>query len=406
MVLTPTTVYLRLDWLTGGLHPSQTLYPGATLYPRADTIPATVRNTTAVAYTQGTITGITLNGPQKCDWIALYKGAAADADVAAAMAGTFIPVNENGWYFVSNFDHGTLNGGNLGQTDDPLTGLSLYRQQGEQERLEHLIDLPLRVGQVFDYGAASQQGPYVYYLFPTGPETYIADPIVSNPANPCFWNWTVLSCAARTDGGWVVEQEFSFGKNLVSGSITNGNSPQVLKNFTQYPTVQIDPANYQEGTLGSLIGVIDKKTGKYRDSIALRDAIYGLSTTTNTLFLKNRKGDLMEIRTSGPVGMETWDGSAAQAQTVSLPWVQVGSGKGESILLTPEDTGWTTVGSLCCVGEAGSSVLQEKEVTPTKGTQVVKPDIGFTGLTQVTVNAIPSSFGELSQGEDGALTVL
>ena len=406
MVLTPTTVYLRLDWLTGGLHPSQTLYPGATLYPRADTIPATVRNTTAVAYTQGTITGITLNGPQKCDWIALYKGAAADADVAAAMAGAFIPVNENGWYFVSNFDNGTLNGGNLGQTDDPLTGLSLYRQQGEQERLEHLIDLPLRVGQVFDYGAASQQGPYVYYLFPTGPETYIADPIVSNPANPCFWNWTVLSCAARTDGGWVVEQEFSFGKNLVSGSITNGNSPQVLKNFTQYPTVQIDPANYQEGTLGSLIGVIDKKTGKYRDSIALRDAIYGLSTTTNTLFLKNRKGDLMEIRTSGPVGMETWDGSAAQAQTVSLPWVQVGSGKGESILLTPEDTGWTTVGSLCCVGEAGSSVLQEKEVTPTKGTQVVKPDIGFTGLTQVTVNAIPSSFGELSQGEDGALTVL
>lgn len=406
MVLTPTTVYLRLDWLTGGLHPSQTLYPGATLYPRADTIPATVRNTTAVAYTQGTITGITLNGPQKCDWIALYKGAAADADVAAAMAGTFIPVNENGWYFVSNFDNGTLNGGNLGQTDDPLTGLSLYRQQGEQERPEHLIDLPLRVGQVFDYGAASQQGPYVYYLFPTGPETYIADPIVSNPANPCFWNWTVLSCAARTDGGWVVEQEFSFGKNLVSGSITNGNSPQVLKNFTQYPTVQIDPANYQEGTLGSLIGVIDKKTGKYRDSIALRDAIYGLSTTTNTLFLKNRKGDLMEIRTSGPVGMETWDGSAAQAQTVSLPWVQVGSGKGESILLTPEDTGWTTVGSLCCVGEAGSSVLQEKEVTPTKGTQVVKPDIGFTGLTQVTVNAIPSSFGELSQGEDGALTVL
>ena len=406
MVLTPTTVYLRLDWRTGGLHPSQRLCPGATLDPRADTIPATVRNATAVAYTQGTITGITLNGPQKCDWIALYKGAAADADVAAAMAGTFIPVNENGWYFVSNFDNGTLNGGNLGQTDDPLTGLSLYRQQGEQERLEHLIDLPLRVGQVFDYGAASQQGPYVYYLFPTGPETYIADPIVSNPANPCFWNWTVLSCAARTDGGWVVEQEFSFGKNLVSGSITNGNSPQVLKNFTQYPTVQIDPANYQEGTLGSLIGVIDKKTGKYRDSIALRDAIYGLSTTTNTLFLKNRKGDLMEIRTSGPVGMETWDGSAAQAQTVSLPWVQVGSGKGESILLTPEDTGWTTVGSLCCVGEAGSSVLQEKEVTPTKGTQVVKPDIGFTGLTQVTVNAIPSSFGELSQGEDGALTVL
>lgn len=405
MVLTPTTLYLRADWLTGGLHPSPTLYPGPTLYPKADTIPATGQTTTAVTYTQGTITSITVNGPQKCDWIALYKGTAAAADVTAAMAGTFTPVNVNGWYFVSNFDNGTLNGGNLGQTDEPLTGLSLYRQQGSEARLEHLIDLPLSVGQVFDYGAASQQGPYVYYLFPTGAETYISDPIVSNPANPCFWNWTVLSCSARTGGGWVVEQEFAFGKNLVSGSITNGNSPQVLKNFTPYPTVQIDPANYQEGTLGSLIGVIDKTTGKYSDSIALRDAIYALSTTTNTLFLKNRKGDLFPIRTSAPVGMETWDGSAAQAQTVSLPWVQVGSGEGESILLTPEDTGWTTVGDLCCVDGTGACILQEKTVTPTAEEQVVKPDIGFTGLTQVTVEAIPSNFGEVSQGEDGSLLV-
>ena len=49
--------------------------------------------------------------------------------------------------------------------------------------------------------------------------------------------------------------------------------------------------------------------------------------------------------------------------------------------------------------------MQEKKVAPTKEVQVVKPDIGFTGLTQVTVEAIPPRFGELSQGEDGALTV-
>ena len=406
-VLTPTTLYLRADWLAGGLYPSATLYPGTTLYPKGDTIPTTGQSTTAVSYTQGAVTGMTVSGAQNCDWIALYKGAAATADVTAAMAGTFTPVNVNGWYFVSNFDNGSLNGGNLGQTDEPLTGLSLYRQQGSQARLEHLIDLPLNVGQVFDYGAASQQGDYVYYLFPVGPETYIAEPLVSAPANPCFWNWTVLSCTARDGGGWAVEQEFAFGKNLVSGSITNGNSPQVLKNFTQYPTVQTDPANYQEGTLGSLIGVIDRSTGKYSDSIELRDAIYGLSTTTNTLFLKNRKGDVFPIRTSGPVGMETWDGSAAQAQTVSLPWVQVGSGAGESILLTPEDTGWTTVGSLCCVEGTGSGscILQEKEVTPTQQVQVVTPEIGFTGLSQVTVEAIPSRFGAVAQGADGSLTV-
>ena len=36
--------------------------------------------------------------------------------------------------------------------------------------------------------------------------------------------------------------------------------------------------------------------------------------------------------------------------------------------------------------------LQTKEVTPTKGKQVVQPDSSYDGLSQVTINAIPDSY--------------
>ena len=147
----------------------------------------------------------------------------------------------------------------------------------------------------------------------------------------------MLSCKEQTGGGYLVESEFTFGKNLVSGTISNNNTPQILENFTRYPTVQPSPVNYRSGSLQSLIGVIDYKNGnQYSDTLALRDAIYDLSTTQNSLFLKNRKGDLLRIRVSEATGMETMDGSRTQAQTVTLSWAEVGNAEGVAILGTAD----------------------------------------------------------------------
>lgn len=405
-ILTPTRLYLRLDHWSGGLLPSPTLYPGEALYPRANTILTTTKTEQKITYTQGTVTKIGLYGAQTCDWISLAEGEAKAQTVEQALNGTWEAKHDGESLFTANFENGSLNGGNLGQADEKLTGLAVYRQEGLTGTLEHLADVPLKVKQLYDYGAGSQQGPYTYYLFPYGEETYLAEPINSNRFVPCFWNWTILSCRERPDGTWMVEEEFTFGKNLASGTVVNGNAPGVLPNFTRFPTVQTDPSNYMGGTLGSLIGHIDGKTGTYWDSLALRDAIYGLSTTTNKLFLKNRKGDVMEIRVSGAIGMETWDGSRAQAQTVSLPWVQVGTAEGLSITLTPEDHSWATAGG---VGEiapwrGAQCIPQAKEVTPSKEEQVVVPDEDYNALSRVTVLPIPENFGEILHVGD-ALTI-
>ena len=97
--------------------------------------------------------------------------------------------------------------------------------------------------------------------------------------------------------------------------------------------MQLSQQNYKSGTLESLIGTIEYTDGQnqYSDTVDLKEAIYALSTTSNYLFLKSRKGDLWMVRPSGDITMTTMDNTKEQAQTVRFPWVEVGDASGVSI---------------------------------------------------------------------------
>lgn len=198
-----------------------------------------------------------------------------------------------------------------------------YYRKGNGTLLQKLFTLPITQSTALDYSAVSQQGPYTYYAFLENGENFLYAPLTSAPISPCWWNWTLLSCAPQEDGTYLVEREFRFRDNVATREISNGNSPSVLQNFTRYPTVQRAPQNCQSGTLTALIGVASK--GAYADTIEQRNAIWALSTTQNTLFLKNRKGDLMMVAISGEITMQTGDNTPQQTQTATIPWVEVGS---------------------------------------------------------------------------------
>lgn len=219
-----------------------------------------------------------------------------------------------------------------------VNGFAVYRKKEGADSLEPVGTVNFwssGENSILDYGARNGQGPYVYYVYPLSASKIISTPSESQPVTPCYWNWTVLSCTTDSNGDYRVQESYLFGKNLQSGSVSNNNQPGVFKNFTPYPTVMIAPQNYRTGTLQSLIGTVED--GAYSDTTNLQDAIYSLSLTTNTLFLKNRKGDLLRIRLSDAITMETMDNTREQAQTVSFPWVEVGSADGERVwkLTTP-----------------------------------------------------------------------
>lgn len=334
-ILTPTAVYWKFISDKGAsLYPQEYLYPSETLYPGGleGTTTMILRQDIPSDVMQTSITSVSLYGQSSVDYFQILDHAMQEVEINRYLAGD-VTANygtDSLFYIGPRGREQDYNAGNYPESLQNGTTIQIYRESGNSSALEYAGKTVVGGGnQILDYAARSQQGPYTYYMYVLSSDKYINVPSVSNEVNPCFWDWTVLSCTENTDGSYSVQASYRFGKNLQSGSISNNNQPGVFQNFTPYPTVMIAPQNYQSGTLQSLIGVI--KDGEYSDTIDLRDAIYNLSLTTNALFLKNRKGDLLRIRPSGEINMETMDNTRQQALTVSFPWVEVGDASGVAI---------------------------------------------------------------------------
>lgn len=336
-VLTDDTLYLRIVYLTGGLYPSTTLYPSTSLYPKADTQVLILTPSHSVSYTQETITSVTLYGEQTCDFIEVINGEVSAAVIAEAITnGTYAPVISSDDYMLGDFITG-LNAGTLDIGGSELQGFAVYRRYKEETSLIKIAETGVNTGEIYDYSARNGQGPYTYYVFPVGVDTYISSPLVSGGVIPCWFNWTLMECEPTAQSDiYNVIAAFKFSLNISTQPISNNNAPNVLQNFTQYPTIQLAPQNYKSGILTGAIGAVNWSNGQpeYMDSIELRDAIYALSTTQNALFLKNRKGDLYHIRVSAATTMQTDDPTKEQIQTMALTWAEIGSAENVSLYAT------------------------------------------------------------------------
>lgn len=340
LVITGSSVYVRIIKIGGGLYPGSTVYPSETLYPKADEVLNYRVNNYQITYTPSAITSVSIGGPQQCNYLVILNREATAQEIESAMNDTYQTDFNNDTYFVTDFGN-SLSGGNIGTNGDNLVGLALYRRKGQEGTLLHMSDLALNEKQIYDYGAANQQGPYTYYIFPLGETTYITDPLISNAVTPCCWDWSVLDCTVRSDGSYQVNAEYRFGKNLNSGTITNNNNPGVYQNFTRYPTVLPSVVNYKSGALKSLIGIIDYANGNaYSDTKAMRDAIFDLSVSDNPMFLKSRKGDVMQIRPDGNVSLSIMDETPQQAQQITFSWSEINEAGDLPIFITPDNPLW------------------------------------------------------------------
>ena len=331
-----------------------------------------------------------LDGFQSCDYLFVSDGALSDSAINSILTDASYRPDNLPTSFFADFN-GSTNGGGVGDTN--ISAFAIYRRSGEDEVLTHVIDTSAEDGNILiDCGAVTGK-QYTYYAYGIGTSTFESSALISSSVTPCFWDWALLSCTTDTNGVYHPQQIFLFSNNVSSGDVSNNNSPNVLQNFTRYPTVQSSPWNYRSGTLTSLIGSVSG--GKYCDSVELRNAITELSTTSRALFLKNRKGDLIKIALSGAIEMETMDNSPQQAQTMKLPWVEIGDADGVSIVLTQNDGAWvqsldSPVVMGCCGNGSGAAtsyaypltILQQGKTTVYDGSEpkkVVIKDGGGSG---------------------------
>lgn len=330
LFITPTSVFQRVESVSGGLQPSTTLTPSITLVPDGGTNTVTVGTLTLIptdwsANIVQTRQIILRNVTVSC--LQIWSAAPDYTTTQEIKSGTYDSAWDSDTVFLAQFN-GDTNASVFAYLPEALASIGVYRSDGETLTLVENIGNDGAI--VKDYGAPqNQQGWYTYYYFPVGESGNVYEPIVSNAVRLCSWNWSLLVCSEQNDGTYQVLQAFQFANNVTTAEISNNNTPGVFGNLSRYPTVQRSVRNYKSGVLNALIGTVTNAT--YADTAAQRDAIFALATSNYPLFLKSRKGDVWRVAISGEITMETADTTKEQTQSVSLPWVEIGSANGVSI---------------------------------------------------------------------------
>lgn len=218
-------------------------------------------------------------------------------------------------------------------------GYSIMRQTVGESRLIKIADVDSTTGQIRDYSARSGQS-YIYYVFPEGSLAYLTEPMTTNTVSVQYWYWAIVEAAPTEEDPTTFSAQaayyFKYGSGGVrEGQISNNNSPQLSQNFTRYPTRQGQSANYKTGSVSGYIGTVVMSTHTYSDTVAQSDAIFEISNATNALFLVDPKGHFIRIHTQAAITLSTDHNKKQMPQTMTIPWVEVGSTEGIHLIMFP-----------------------------------------------------------------------
>lgn len=211
----------------------------------------------------------------------------------------------------------------------------LYRLHDND--LQNLTRVDISSNRIKDFGAKSNED-YVYELA----QLKEAEVTIfkSQTVGQRFTSYYLIEATAdeEQDGVYHALKIWRFGNNVVAGTVGNNNTPSFLNNFTPYRLRQPSSRAGRSGTLQALIS--NAHNGKYRDTASQMEELYAISQSKNTFFLKDTKGNIFMVHTSAPIVQNISLATSNQEVSVSIPWEEIGSTKGVSVIQLPTDEGW------------------------------------------------------------------
>lgn len=345
VALTDDKIYVYRTY-ESGMYPDNALTPEENLFPQKSWL-RKEKYVGDVFIPSDTILRTEVHGPQICDYIWILRNN-VPGNVLEMLGGVYTPVFDENTLLLADFKNG-LQAGTV-QTGLNISTWRVYRRDEKDGTFVPVCATPNAYYglSVLDCAAVSQH-TYTYYVFGVTLDDEIATQALrSDPVTVCLWDWTILECeeyknsAHLYNGGvrlYVVKDIFRFSLNVESGATGNNYTPNLLANFTRYPTVQQTPQRYMSGTLSGYLGDVDADEN-YRDTLERRDALFALAQSDKTLFLKNRKGDLIRITISGQISAKTQDATRQQALICSVPWAETGDVKNTGIFIRKGDALW------------------------------------------------------------------
>lgn len=354
-----------------------------------------------LTYTQQNISSAQLQGKQICNYFAIIDGDGTNIEQYLTDS-TFVPEWNNAQGYVvdllADFNYG-LDGGTATATG---TGFRLYRRTADGTENIELATLPSTTIALRDYGIKSNES-YIYdfYVYDANGAFMGVRSTEATPLKRQFKRFSLLSTQYNeSDNCYHVVKEYQFSCNIQDMTVSNNSNKSYVQNFTPYPTVFQSTANYASGTLQALIGFVDMKAYKYWDSTQLMEELNALSTTTNTLFLKDMKGRLWMVDV-GTVQMTATQKTREMQVTISLPWTEIGDASNVSIIQTPDDEGWNIDAQVLDVKldvDVETGLLQVVYPFPYNGTAFYLVGVTPEGVVSA-VQPLPSTASQPTDGQ-------
>lgn len=247
-----------------------------------------------------------------------------------------------------NFIIGKINGSNGvyvswgPMSGNGITTYDVYRKEDGVPYLKRVASVISTTTEVVDYSVASNQTASYVIIGKNG--TTPVSMAESQSITPVFWDYSILLCYSDDSGDYHVDSEYRFSLGVETGSVSNNNEPTLQTNFTPYPTRQPISTLYKTGSVKGYIGSSNSLNQYSNDTVSLQNAIFEISKSTMTKFLKTRKGEVLMIETSSSINMQITDASPLQPLMATINWVEVGSSNNISILSLPSDQFWPMTG--------------------------------------------------------------
>lgn len=282
----------------------------------------------SLSYDQTTITSVSLNGAQVNEFVYIAEG-------DLSFAGSYTPTRNFDTLFFADYTSGFQAGTLVGSTVQN----ALYRVENGEDTLFPVFKFPTSINKIRDFSVRSNQRYFWELFFVTGENGY-STPVSTSPFCKQFKGFTLYETTedATYPDVYHVLRSWRFANNVTGWNVSNNNTPGMLSNFTKYPQRQPSTQSYKSGTLQSLIS--NAVNGEYYDSAAQMEALFEISTSTNTFFLKDIKGNLYMVHTNGHISQTMSTSSGRNEISISVPWVEIGDASNASIVQTPEDPGW------------------------------------------------------------------
>lgn len=285
--------------------------------------------TKSISYTQAPINKITAKGIQSISNIYVTNSTITDfANVN--------PTWNTNTVFLTNFDKNSLEAGNNGEG----AIVEIYKEEVGTEIKSLVYTATEEERQLRDFGWLSNRA-YKYTAYAVVNGRYTSENhFMPNEIKVCSNAYFLIEARQddENENTYHVVNYWRFANNVEAAAVSNNNNPSFLTNFTPYRLKQPTAQMGKSGILTSLLS--NAVNGEYRDTAKQMEELYNLSKSTNTLFVKDMKGNMYMATVSGAITGTSNTKTLCQETTISIPWEEIGSCEGVSIIQTAKDENW------------------------------------------------------------------